>query len=55
MKEETLLSANQANCEHWKSRKYSQRSFDVLNNFEIIAVKCCSCHKTLELRIKKLC
>lgn len=54
MEEEILLSINQTNCAHWKSRKYIERTFDILNGFEIIAVKCLSCDKTLELRIKKL-
>jgi hypothetical protein len=54
MEEEMLLSINQANCRHWESRKYSQRSFDILNGFELAAKKCCNCHKILELTIRKM-
>jgi hypothetical protein len=54
MEPELSVCIEQANCKHDAQRKYEQRSFDILNGFEIIAVKCCSCDKTLELKIKKL-
>jgi hypothetical protein len=54
MEEEILLSLSQINCEHWRSRKYTERSFDILNGFELVAQRCCNCHKTLELTIKKI-
>lgn len=55
MEEEILVSINQINCKHWKSRKYIERSFDILNGFELVAKRCCNCHKILELTIKRLC
>jgi len=54
MEEEILVSINQSNCKHWKSRKYTERSFDILNGFELVAKKCCNCHKVLELKIRKI-
>ena len=54
METEILVSINQCNCRHEKHRKYMQRSFDIFNEFEIIAIRCCNCHKTLELTIRKL-
>lgn len=51
---ETLTFVNQANCRHEKQMTYTQRKFDILNGFEIIATKCHNCHKILELEIKKL-
>ena len=53
MEAETLIHNSQANCRHEQYRKYSQRSFDILNGFEIFATKCYNCHKTLELKIRK--
>jgi len=51
---EILVSINQSNCKHWKNRKYTERSFDILNGFELVAKKCCNCHKVLELKIIKI-
>lgn len=51
---EILVSINQCNCDHGKHREYTQRSFDILKGFELIAIKCCNCDKTLELTIRKL-
>ena len=55
MEAELRTSINQVNCKHQTHRKYEQRSFDILNGFEIVAVKCLNCGKTLELRIRKFC
>lgn len=54
MEAEILVSVNQHNCKHEKHRKYKQRSFDMLEGYEIIAIKCCNCHKILELTIRRL-
>lgn len=54
MEADILVSVNQNNCNHERHRKYAERRFDIINGFEIIAVKRCNCHKTLELTIKKL-
>jgi len=54
MEADILVSVNQHNCKHERHRKYTERNFDMLNGFEIIASKCSNCHKTLELTIKKL-
>jgi len=54
MKEEILVSINQSNCKHWKNRKYTEKNFDILNGFELVAKRCCNCHKTLELTIRKM-
>jgi hypothetical protein len=51
---EFLFAVSQSNCRHEKHRKYSNRSFDMLNGFEIVATKCFNCHKTLELTIRKV-
>ncbi len=51
---ELLASINQVNCRHGKHGKYDQRTFDILNGFQIVATKCCGCDKTLELAITKL-
>jgi hypothetical protein len=49
-----LISINQSNCQHEKHRKFIDRTFDILNGFEIIASRCSNCHKTIELRIRKM-
>jgi len=54
METEILVSVIQNNCKHETYREYAQRGFDVLNGFEVIADKCCNCHKTLKLTIRKL-
>jgi formate-dependent nitrite reductase cytochrome c552 subunit len=54
MEAEILASVTQVNCKHERHRKYTERNFDILNGFEIIASKCSNCHKTLELTINKL-
>lgn len=54
MEADILVSVNQHNCKHERHRKDTERNFDILNGFEIIASKCSNCHKTLELTIKKL-
>jgi len=46
------LAAAQAECGH--VMRYTSRVFDMLNGFEIVAVRCLDCHKTLELTVKKL-
>lgn len=45
---------HQLNCEHEKYMKLKEKKFDILYGFEIIAIKCVNCHKTLELRIKRI-
>jgi hypothetical protein len=53
MEAEILVSVTQVNCKHEKQLKYTERIFDILNGFEIVAVRCYNCHKTIELTIKK--
>ena len=53
MEADILVSVNQHNCKHEKHRKYTERNFDILNGFEIVAVRCYNCHKAIELTIKK--
>ena len=53
MEAEILVSVTQVNCKHEKQLKYTERNFDILNGFEIVAVRCYNCHKTIELTIKK--
>jgi hypothetical protein len=54
MEEEILVSITQLNCEHEKYRRYTFRSFDVINGFEIVEVRCSNCMKTLEVTIRRL-
>ena len=54
MEEELLVTINQRNCDHEKHRKYLDRTFDILNGFEIMASKCGNCHKIIELRIRRI-
>jgi mono/diheme cytochrome c family protein len=54
MKAEIWASITQANCKHEKQLKYTERVFDIINGFEIAAVRCNNCHKVIELTIKKL-
>ena len=54
MEEEILISIDQKNCDHWRHRKYTERNFDVLNGFEIIIIRCCNCHKRLQMTVKGL-
>jgi hypothetical protein len=54
METEILVSVNQHNCKHEKQLKYTERIFDILNEFEIVAVRCYNCHKVLELTIRKI-
>jgi hypothetical protein len=54
MEEEILISIDQKNCNHWEHRKYTERNFDVLYGFEVLIVRCCNCHKTLQMTIKGL-
>lgn len=54
MEAEILASVTEINCEHGKQLKYTERIFDILNGFEIVAVRCYNCHKTVELIIKKI-
>jgi len=54
MGEEILHSIDQINCDHWKHRKYTERNFDVLNGFELVAKRCLNCHKILELKIRSI-
>jgi hypothetical protein len=54
MDKERLISVSQATCDHAKQRRYKQTQFDILNGFEMNATKCCNCHKTLALEVRKL-
>jgi hypothetical protein len=54
MEAEILVSITQLNCEHEKHGRYTFRSFDILNGFEIIEVKCSNCKKTLQVKIRRL-
>jgi hypothetical protein len=53
MEEELFVFVNQSNCRHWKYRKFTERSFDIFNGFELVATRCCNCYKVLELKIRK--
>ena len=52
MEEKILVSLNQENCNHKEHREYIRRSYDILNGFEVVAVRCSNCHKPLELRVE---
>jgi len=54
MEAEILVSITQLNCKHEKYRRYTVRSFDVINGFEIIKIYCSNCKKTLEINNKKI-
>jgi hypothetical protein len=54
MEEQFLASISQKNCSHRKHKKYTERDFDILNGFEIEAVRCANCYKILELTIKAI-
>jgi len=54
MDKERLTSVSQLTCDHAKQRRYTATHFDILNGFAINATKCCNCHKTLALEVKKL-
>lgn len=54
MEEELFVFVNQSNCRHWKHRKYTERSFDIFNGFELVASRCSNCYKVLELKIRKI-
>jgi hypothetical protein len=54
MEDNLLILLNQHLCTHEKERKYTERTFDILNGFEIIALRCYNCHKVVELTIKKI-
>lgn len=54
MEAEILTSITQSNCRHKTHRRYEERSFDMLYGFEVLTVRCCNCHKILELRITKM-
>jgi hypothetical protein len=47
-------SEDQLNCRHEKGGILKLRSFDIVNGFEVVIVKCCDCDKALELRISKI-
>lgn len=47
-----MQALKQLKCIH--ERQYCSRVFDVLNGFEIVAVRCLNCHKILELTVKRL-
>jgi hypothetical protein len=54
MEAEIFASVTQVNCKHEKQLEYTERIFDILNGFEIVAVRCYNCHKIIELTIRKL-
>lgn len=45
---------NRLNCRHTDERKYTERRFDIINGFEMIALRCLNCHKIVELTITAL-
>lgn len=54
MREGRLTQVSQVICDHAKQRVYTQRHFDILNGFELVATRCCNCHKTIALEVKRL-
>lgn len=54
MDKERLTTLSQVTCDHAKQKHYNQTRFDILNGFELVATKCCACHKTLALKVKKI-
>jgi hypothetical protein len=54
MGEDRLTTVSQVICDHAKQRLYTQRHFDMLNGFELVATRCCNCHKTIALEVKRL-
>ena len=54
MIEDILFSISQKNCDHRKHRDYVERNFDILNGFELVAKRCCNCHKVIELKIRSI-
>ncbi len=54
MDADRTLSVSEHVCDHAKQRCYTQRSFDILNGFEIVQTRCINCHKILILDVKKI-
>ncbi len=54
MVEDRLVSISKVICNHWNQKRYTQKSFDILNGFEIVLTRCINCHKILILEVKKL-
>jgi len=54
MVEELSGPSRVLNCIHGKYREFTQKSFDILNGYEIQAVRCSNCYKILELSIRKM-
>ena len=53
MEKEQLTWFKQVICDHSNQRQYTQRQFDILKGFELIATRCINCHKILTLKIIK--
>jgi hypothetical protein len=49
-----LISAGRLMCDHAKQRLYVQRQFDILNGLEVVVTRCCNCHATIALEVKRL-
>jgi hypothetical protein len=41
-------------CTHEGYGTYTSRTFDVLNGFEMIAIRCLNCYKPVELTVRGL-
>jgi len=54
MEENAWVTISQASCVHTKHKWYTQRRFDILNGYELELTRCINCHKTVEMKIKKL-
>ena len=54
MEEIPPFHIEQRYCVHKLFRQYKSRNFDILKGFEIVAVRCLSCHKIIELKIRAL-
>lgn len=52
VEDETSSLMQQRSCRHGNT--YKARTFDILNGFEIVAVRCLDCHRVLALKVKAL-
>lgn len=52
VEDETSSLMQQHNCRH--ENTYKAKTFDILNGFEIVAVRCLDCHKVVALTVKAL-
>jgi hypothetical protein len=54
MEEDNIIYAKQITCEHGNQKVYTQRSFDIIEGFELVYTRCLNCHKIVSLEVKKL-